>query len=218
MKEAHMNQSPKFKPIFALLPKTSTIIAALSWTFASSAWALIDAQVEVGARSGTFEAAGGSKTLNATTIEAAGHLDPIPLVPVSFGLRLISDTYQATTESHGVKSLTSYSVAPEVTAWFPFGDLKPFARLGYTVFSQYTGTATVGTTDGTVKFKSMGLRVAAGVEWDLLPLISLTGAVERSSEKLSMTSGTINGFDIKASSTDTNYNNNALLVGVKVGL
>ena len=196
--------------------------ALLTAGTASTALAFFDGEVSVGQRTGTWASGDSSKSLKSSSIQIAGHLDPIPLVPVSFGLRLISESYNANIADHGVKSLTSTAIVPEVTAWLPLGDLKPFARIGYTLLSPYKGTAEYaagGTkTNATVVYKSSGARITAGLEYSLLPLISLLAAIEHSTETLTMTSGKAGSVDLTAGVKDIKFTSNAILVGAKVGI
>jgi len=198
---------------------TTAILAAGT---ASTALALIDGEVSVGQRTGTWASGSTSKPIRSTSVQMAGHLDPIPLVPVSFGLRLISESYKATIADHAVKSLTSTAIIPEVTAWLPLGDLKPFARIGYTLLSPYKGTAeyTSGstTTNATVVYKSSGPRVTAGLDYSILPLISILAAIEHSSETLTMSSGKAGSVDLTVGAKDIKFTSNAILVGAKVGI
>ena len=196
--------------------------ALLTAGTASTALAFFDGEVSVGQRTGTWASGDSSKSLKSSSVQMAGHLDPIPLVPVSFGLRLISESYNANIADHGVKSLTSTAIVPEVTAWLPLGDLKPFARIGYTLLSPYKGTAEdeAGgvTTNASVIYKSSGARITAGLEYSLLPLISLLAAIEHSTETLTMTSGKAGSVDPTAVVKDIKFTSNAILVGAKVGI
>ena len=190
----------------------------------STALAFIDGEVSVGKRSGTWAIDGTSKSISSTSIQMAGHIDPIPLIPVSFGLRLISESYNANMTDHSVKSLTSTAIVPEVTAWLPMGDLKPFARIGYTLLSPYKGTTEYdadadGTTSNvSVVYKSSGPRITAGIEYSLLPLISFLAAIEHSTETLKMTSGKAGAIDLTSVAKDIKFTSNAILVGAKVGI
>ena len=189
-------------------------LSSLSLLTAGPALALIEGELSVGNRTGDFS----EKSLSGTTIQVAGHLDPIPLVPVSFGVRVINDTFNPTVADHSMKSLSATAVVPEVAAWFPFGDIKPFARLVYTLVSAYKGTmeATVlgSTVSGDVAFKSTGVRMAAGVNYSILPLIALSAAFEQSTEKLSV-SEKLAGVTIES---DFDFKNTALIVGIKAGI
>lgn len=189
---------------------------------ASPALAIVDGEVSVGQRSGTWKQSGEEgKSLSSSSLQLAVHLDPIPLVPVSFGVRMISDAYDAKVADHGVKSLTSTAVVPEVTAWLPIGDLKPFARVGYTAVSAYKGTAEVSaagqTISGTIALKSSGPRLAAGLDWHPLPFISILAAFEYSTEKLTVDTKKIGDFTITDEGDDS-YNSTAILLGVKAGI
>jgi hypothetical protein len=192
----------------------SVTLSSLSLLSAGQALAFIEGELSVGNRTGDFS----EKSLSGTTIQVAGHLDPIPLVPVSFGVRVINDTFNPTVADHSMKSLSATAVVPEVAAWFPFGDIRPFARLGYTLVSAYKGTmeATVlgSTVSGDVAFKSTGVRMAAGVNYSILPLIALSAAFEQSTEKLSV-SEKLAGVTIES---DFDFKNTALIVGIKAGI
>ena len=192
----------------------SVTLSSMSLLTAGPALAFIEGELSVGNRTGDFS----EKSLSGTTIQVAGHLDPIPLVPVSFGVRVINDTFNPTVADHSMKSLSATAVVPEVSAWFPFGDIKPFARLGYTLVSAYKGTmeTTVlgSTVSGDVAFKSTGVRMAAGVNYSILPLIALSAAFEQSTEKLSV-SEKLAGVTIES---DFDFKNTALIVGIKAGI
>jgi hypothetical protein len=185
--------------------------------------ALVQADLSIGQRSGTFKQSGSSgKTLSAQTIELAGHLDPLPLIPVAFGVRVIADSHNAKISDHGFKSMTATAIVPELKAWLSlFGDIAPFVRVGYTALSTYKATAEVTVGDqvisGDVVLKSTGPRLALGVQYDVIPLVSILGAVEHSTETLSYTSGKIGGFDFTEEKNIT-YSNTAILVGVKAGI
>ncbi len=202
----------------------TSIVAMVSVFGARPAFALIEGELSVGQRNGTFKADGASgNSLSGTTIQLAGHLDPIPLVPVSFGLRIINETYSPTIAKHGFKDLTSTAFVPEVSAWIPLlGDIKPFARVGYTLVSAYKGrmeTSVLGNTvAGDVVYESKGVRLAAGVSYSFMPFVSLSAAVEQSQETLTPSEAKFAGVDIKSQVADVSFNSTAILVGVKAGL
>jgi hypothetical protein len=195
-------------------------VSAFFW--AAGAQAFFDGDLSLGRRSGSWDQGQTSKSLGSSVTSLAAHMDPIPLIPVSFGLRFYSETYGASLSDHGVKSLTSTAVVPEVTGWLPLGDLAPFVRIGYTAISTYSGTAQTTIagvpTTGNVAWKSTGSRLSAGLSYSVLPLVSILAALERSMETLSMTEGKIGSVDIKASSPNIKFNSSALLLGVKAGI
>lgn len=200
------------------------IVTTASFLGAMPAFALIEGELSVGQRDGTFKADGASgNSLSGSTVQLAGHLDPIPFVPVSFGLRIINETYSPTIAKHGLKDLTSTAFVPEVSAWIPLlGDIKPFARVGYTLVSAYKGrmeTNVLGTmVAGDVVYESKGVRLAAGINYSFMPFVSLSAAVEQSTEKLSPTEAKFAGVDIKSQVADVSFNSTAILLGVKAGI
>ncbi|MEI6399802.1 MAG: hypothetical protein WCO71_13620, partial [Pseudomonadota bacterium] len=70
-KEDHMRQLAIFV--------TSALLTAGT---ASTALAFFDGEVSVGQRTGTWASGDSSKSLKSSSVQMAGHLDPIPLVPV----------------------------------------------------------------------------------------------------------------------------------------
>lgn len=188
----------------------SAIVTLAATLQAGPAFALIHGEFSVGNRSGKFI----NKSLSGTTIEVAGHLDPIILIPVSVGVRLVNDTFNPSAKDHSLKSLTATAIVPEASAWIPLGDLEPFARVGYTAISAYKGTVDVAGLSGDVGYKSSGVRLAAGVRYSFLPLIYLSAAFEQSTEKLSI-SDKLSGFNID---TEFDFSNTAIVLGVKAGI
>jgi hypothetical protein len=51
-----------------------------------------------------------------------------------------------------------------------------------------------------------------------MPFVSLSAAVEQSSEKLTTSEAKFAGVDIKSQVADVSFNSTAILVGVKAGL
>lgn len=212
--------------IFSQFAKSAFVTAAIF--AASPAMALIHGEVSAGQRSGEFKESGSKgETLSSQTIEIAALLDPIPLLPVGVGLRLISDAHDAKVADHGFKSMTSTAVVPEVSVWSPvsFLGLTPFGRVGYTVASAYKATVerqiSGSTASGSVVLKSTGPRLAVGAHYSLFSQIisiDLTAAVEHSTETLSFSEGKVGGVDLTQGAKDISYTNTAILVGVKAGI
>lgn len=196
----------------------------LGITFASPARALFDVQAHVGSRSGTWSQDETSKSVAATTLKLSTHLDPIPLVPVGFGLALYSEQWKVSPEDHGLKRLSSYSVVPEITGWLPLDSFRPFARLGYSVLSAYTGKVSTGAgtasaVEGTLYLAGSGIHAAVGVEWSVpaVPLLSLSGEFEYAQETLKLAKNTVGGTDISGSYKSPKISSTAILVGAKIG-
>jgi hypothetical protein len=197
------------------------LAAGLVWS--SSSFALIDAQLEVGQRNATWEQDSTSTKTSSQVLRASVHLDPIPLVPVSFGLGAYSETWKVNATDHGLTSLQSFTVTPEVLAWIPLGDLRPFARLGYSILSGYSGKAALGTgaaaTTGTMALAGSGLHLGAGLEWNIpvVPLLSIIGGLEYASERVKLAKDKVGDVDVSATYKPINLKSTAILVGVKVG-
>lgn len=203
---------------------SSAVMAASSaLLLTSQAFAFMDAGLEYGVRNNKWEQDSTSKGISAQTIRASLHLDPIPLVPVGFGLGLYSETWKVSEADHGLKNLSSFSVVPEVTAWIPLGDLKPFARVGYSVLSGYTGKGAIAvgteTVDGSVGYAGAGLHIGAGIEYSVpvVPLLSVIGTVEYSSERLKLAQDKIGDTEVPGSRKNVTTSGTALLAGVKLG-
>lgn len=190
----------------------------------SPGWALVDASLEVGQRRAKWEQGSESSSPTSQVLRAAFHLDPIPLVPVSFGLGLYSETWSVNESDLGLTSLKSFSAVPEIVAWFPIDDFKPFGRLGYSIASGYSGKMNIvtpsGTTSGTITLAGVGLHAAAGLEYSipLVPLLSVLGSVEYASERVRLAKDEVGSIDISGNYKTITLTSTAFLLGVKVGL
>ena len=107
----------------------------------NNSFALIDVQALVGSDSGTISGgnafANGGKT-SGTVMGVAVHLDPIPLVPVGFGIGIGAPTLKS--EDSGIdETYTGFFVDLEVMAWTPIGffGITPYAKLGYRAYGLY---------------------------------------------------------------------------------
>lgn len=190
----------------------------------TQASALIDAQAGLGRRNAKWNQDSTSSSVPSDVLKVSAHLDPIPLVPVSFGLALYSETWKVSESGQGLTSLKSYSVVPEVTAWLPLGDLKPYARVGYSILSAYTGKAVVataaGTTTGDIYLAGAGIHAGAGLEWSIpvVPLLSIFGELEYASETVKLAKDKVADVDISGSFKSVTLTSTAVIVGAKLGI
>ena len=199
-----------------LLRSSLAVVILLS---SSAALALFDAQVQVGMRSGTWKAGSTSDSISSSSAKVSAHLDPIPLVPVSFGVAVGTDTWKVSKDKQNLKDLSSYHLTPEITAWLPLGDLKPYARVGYSILSAYKGTVAIDVA-GTEYSTSAGLtgsgpRAAVGVDWSILPLLSITAEYEYSNETLSWKSVSVGPLSTDDFEKPT-LTSTAIMVGAKL--
>jgi hypothetical protein len=208
-----------------ILKNCATVsIVALGLLHTSAARAFLAAELSAGKSSATWNGRSGSIPLSATTISMAGHLDPIPLVPISFGLRAYSDTYQDKTQ---FKLKSSGRYAPEIMAWLPLGDITPFARLGYLASSRYTESTTASsgsnTADMDFSWRGAGPTMGVGIKYSFLPLIQLMATYERATENLTfdsakVTSGTAIDYDWKATAKNFTLRTTSILIGISAGI
>ena len=217
----------KLKAFRALNLRTSVLSACLFSVFTAAApsFALVDAELQIGQRNASWKQSEESSSLTSQVIRVAGHLDPIPLVPIGVGLGLYSESWKVDKDKQGVSSMSSYSLVPEITAWLPLGDLKPTARIGYAILTAYSakpslvvGTQTVNT--GTLLLAGAGLRLAVGLDWavPVVPLLSLTGAVEYSSETVKLAKDKIGDIDVSPYFKSITLTSTAILVGARLSL
>jgi hypothetical protein len=217
----------KLKTFRALSLKSSVLsVSLLSMILASSpSFALVDAELQIGQRNASWKNSGDSSSLTSQVIRVAGHLDPIPLVPIGFGLGLYSESWKVDKDKQGLSSMSSYSLVPEITAWLPLGDLKPMARIGYSILTAYSakpsfviGTQTVNT--GTLLLAGAGLRAAVGLDWavPVVPLLSVTGALEYSSETVKLAKDKIGDIDVSPLFKSVTISSTAILVGARLSL
>lgn len=126
------------------------VLTTISLLGASSAFALVDTEVSVGQRTQKYiydTTSGSSKSATGSEITASLMFDPIPAVPVSFGITvqsstidrskvdeewfknsLDSDSYFDVT-SKGTSSLLLYG--PMIKVWAPTPFVKPYLKFAY---------------------------------------------------------------------------------------
>ncbi|WP_141734966.1 hypothetical protein [Oligoflexus tunisiensis] len=163
------------------------LLLVVPFLLASPAFALFDAQVLTGNRSTDFKLGSTSSTESGQELKAAAHLDPIPLVPVGFGLSLSQINWDKSNKL-GIKSMDGFEVGLEVEAWLPIelGGLEIYGKLGYTVFGAYVATFDEATTGQEVKmaFKPSGTYIAAGVKYNFLLRLGVMLEIESGSREL----------------------------------
>lgn len=191
--------------------------------FSSSSLALFDAQVMAGKRSAKLSESGQSETLTGTELKAAVHLSPIPLVPVGFGLSVVTMDFPNDGDKITFSEFKGSEISLEVTAWSPIslGGLTPYGKLGYMVVGAYNRKNTVSvaglSTDVDYVYKAKGTDIALGVKWTPLILVSALFEVDMRTQTLSVDEIKAGGSSITASD-DLDYKGTSFLIGVEVGL
>ncbi|MCX6119982.1 MAG: hypothetical protein NT027_20800 [Proteobacteria bacterium] len=193
-------------------------------TISTTSFGLISGEGQIGARNATWKQGSSSSKTSSTVLRLAGHLDPIPLVPVSFGLGLYSETWKVSEADHSMSSLSSWSAVPEIQAWIPLGDLRPFVRVGYSILSGYSGKANIGTApanvSGSIALVGNGVHLAAGLEWNIpvVPLLSVIGSIEYADETVRLAKDKIGDVDISSAFKNVNLKSTAILLGAKLSI
>jgi hypothetical protein len=131
------------------------------------------------------------------------HLDPVPLIPVSFGLNA-SNIALRKNLAPKVTSEDYTEFGLEVMGWIPLVPIiKPYAKLRYVLLSKLKTKADAGT----FSFDSSGTLISIGGEYSIIPFVS--AFVEYGLGPLSL----------KPEKGDTtSVNSKSLLLGLAVGL
>lgn len=186
------------------------------------AFALIDGQLLVGSKSGTFKLGSEEDSISGQQVKLAVHLDPIPLIPVGFGAFMITDTFDVDDDA-GSDSATASEFGLEVMAWLPFdlAGFTPYAKLGYTVIGGFVFENAVDLGSGQTAdlvYTGSGTHLGLGVKWSPLPLVGILLEADMSTMKLSFDK--LDGADnsLVASLPDPEIKSTTILLGVEVGI
>ena len=152
-------------------------LAILPFLWSSSAFALFEAQLLLGSRTQNLNYTGMDKAATGSSTKFAFHLDPIPLIPISFGLALESVTYDVSVADNGLSELSGLHIVPELRVWTPsIAGISAYAKLGFSIdASKGKTTQTVLGEDLStdVTFVGQSMHIVPGISYSPLPLISL---------------------------------------------
>ncbi len=188
------------------------------------AMAFVDAQALIGQRNATFETDNVSDEATGTEVNLSVHLDPIPLVPVSFGAYVALLDYQTDKDGDmAMKSLKGTEGGLELMAWLPMVPvITPYAKLGFPLYSAFKGdirSADVVTgveSELAAVYKTSGLRLGVGAMWSPLPLLSVMAQVDFGTQKMKLEK--LNDQKVSGAGTESDYKSTAFLLGVRVGI
>lgn len=192
------------------------LLFAGSLLTASPAWAIFNVQVLGGQRSSELDGDGATDTIKGSELRFAAHLDPIPLVPVGFGLSFAQTDF----DKKDSAKLTGTDIDLEVEAWLPIGiaGLLPFAKLAYTLAGEYETAVDVAGADSIkLKYKPSGVNLSVGVKYEILLRLGVMAQVEFGNRQLKFdkaenTGGaTVTGSDVDQKST-------SILLGAQAGI
>lgn len=190
------------------------LTTAISFGASQQAYSFFDAQALVGKREAKID---GVKN-DGDELTLAVHLDPIPLVPVGFGLSLSHVNFS------GQKSLTEVNFEDavgqdyvfEIMAWLPFDlfGVTPYAKVGSTIGGNYKLKNTIDPNEVNqnsqpedVTYKPEGSHLSVGLNWSPLPLIGILVEYKNSDQKLK-----------KSGRPTQEYKSTSLLFGVEIGI
>ncbi len=156
----------------------------------------------------------------------SAHIDPIPLVPVSFGLMTSFEKIDNKDWGDGCGSAPLWTdVGAEVKAWLPIPGtgISPFLGVRYFLWSQMQANCTDTfeniLTTSKVTLSKDGLTFIPGISYHVAPLVSIFAMAEIFEGKLkakvdnsSSTGGSFSG------SSSTPYRFKSLGLGVSVGI
>lgn len=129
------------------------VLAGLAAMVATNAHAWVFVDLWGGTRTGQLQMAPGDKsmkTIQGTEYGISTRLDPIPMVPVSFGFTGIGYSYPGTNANKGAlsdellsasevvdydlsaeMSMAGLVVGPDIMVWFPMPFVQPYAHAGW---------------------------------------------------------------------------------------
>jgi hypothetical protein len=208
--------------VFSMKQRCLALLLIVPFLLASPAWALFDAQVLTGKRTTDFKFGSVSKSESGTELKAAAHLDPIPLVPVGFGLSLSQINWDKSDELN-FKSVDGFEVGLEVEAWLPIelGGLEFYGKLGYTALGAYVGTYETGAgQDLKMAYKPSGTYIAVGAKYNFLMRLGVMLEVESGTRELKFDElkDVPAGLDTSALKIDGDANYTSILLGVQAGI
>lgn len=183
------------------------------FVMSSEAFAVFDAQLLLGQRSGEVN----DSDAKSQEVGVAVHVDPIPAVPVAFGLYANSISFEDSDNGYA-SGFSGLEAGVQVYAWFPIGiaGLKPYGKLGIPLYSAIKGDQDVSGTSSDLVMETSGMHINFGVGYSPLPLMAILFEVGLGQQKIKAKDIEVAGQTFSFDEED--YNTTAFLLGVEVGL
>lgn len=195
---------------------------ATSFAVSTPAWALFNAQVLTGKRTAKWSADNrSSDTTTGTELRAAAHIDPIPLVPVAFGIAASQTTFDDESTKFGVSKIDGTDIDLEIEAWLPLelAGLVPYAKLSYTIAGKYEMETITGTSfRPKAVYKPTGAALHIGIKYEFLLRLGIMAEFESGNRKLEFDKVTDAGNLNITGLSDVDQNSTSILIGVQAGL
>ena len=155
----------------------------------SNAHALVSGQFLFGKRYISTTHQAGKLDLSAWESTAALHIDPLPLIPVSFGLSYANAKIESQDVSFSVSKAYLREIGLELSAWVPLMiAYKPYLKLNVPVWSQLMAK-TVGSNPQNIDTTVSGIHLNIGLKWQPIQFLSVLLEGRRSFEKAKVFAG-----------------------------
>jgi hypothetical protein len=203
----------------------SSLIATASVLFCSgTSFALFDGEVLVGKRWYKFETTGATGN-NAVSqeVNAAVHLDPIPVIPIGFGLgAIMGDLESKDFGDAGVDEAKLVELDLEIKAWIPMVPVvTPYVKVKVPLSAKLAIKGKEAGPTGAEYaevYKLTGMHLNAGILYPVIPLVKIVLEVGKSTQKRELEERKV--ASIKETLVDVkkeNTNSDNFLVGVQIG-
>lgn len=203
----------------------SSLITTASVLFCSgTSFALFDGEVLVGKRWYKFENTGDKANgVASQEVYAAVHLDPIPLIPIGFGLGAIAgDLKGEDFGGQGISEAKLLELDLEVKAWIPMVPVvTPYVKVKVPLSAKLAIKGKEAGATGAEYaevYKITGTHLNAGILYPVIPLVKIVLEVGKSTQKRELEEYKV--ASIKANLVDVkkeNTNSENFLVGVQIG-
>lgn len=163
MKNSNIRQN-----LWQIAAVTTVLVAGLA---AVEAQAFVHTQLLVGSSKGHFDGGGGlSGNYRTTEVNASFQFDYFPQpVPVTFGFFVGHKALRLSETGSSINRADQWSVGPELMAWYPGFDVKPYLKAGIG-FGSYTALEAGSVNSGSrAWYASFARRASLGAKWDPYP-------------------------------------------------
>ena len=203
----------------------SSLIATASVLFCSgTSFALFDGEVLVGKRWYKFETAGDTgNNVVSQEVNAAVHLDPIPLIPIGFGLGAIAGDLEGKDfGDQNVSEAKLLEIDLEVKAWIPMVPVvTPYVKVKVPLSAKLAmkgKEADATGADYAAVYKLTGMHLNAGILYPVVPLVKIVFEVGKSTQKRELEEYKVASVKTSLSNVKKeNTNSDNFLVGVQIG-
>ena len=202
--------------------RSFTVVLCLFFTQQASA--LVEGSLGIQKRWIEWKADDDSTGIKTMDTVLGVHFDPIPLVPVSFGLSY--GLQQWDKDDLGVKGITTATTAEgsklslEVKAWLPIPiGITPYAKIGVPILSTVNIEIKSENPTSTFKYEysETGFDLAVGVRKSLVPLIGIFFELGMGSGSAKVESAQRDGADL-IDVKDPEISYTTMMLGVHAGI